>query len=752
MFLVQQPTMQWVDPQKNVPVQRGDMYFGQPNLDPKVVANRITVYYYNELGNLVELPQPIELSDSGVPVYLGKQVDIYINVNCSIRVDDKNGAEVYYVNEYTGSNEAGPLPSLRVDNLKQLATTPAAAGSQVNVTSFYSGWSASNGMPAGGGLFAWSSTIAKSLHNGVTVYAPEALAAWNGTQVDIATLLNWTGSGVGAWVRSSDELTISDCGAVLDGVAVNNLSVNKFASTFGILKIPSGVCNLQSITIDVPIRFYDGAALTVVAGEKITITNTVDSSRQFIFRGAGDYELKNDSNSGENARQVHASWFGAVVGLKQDQAPAINKAFSSFGNLRESVVDFDVGNYYLSSGVLVTRGGFVRGTGSRRTVFNALADGFDAFTTLGEACRFEGIQFEPEVPTTVRTSSWINIAHNNCVVKDVFAGRAFRSILTTGNNTEISDIGSFMDSSPPIGSSLIAVQSSNNDIHDVQLDTSSAFSQSFAVHLGANLGGSSTISGNTIERVSGTAPSVLVCVDASITGVTRTVVNSVLYNGSTGAAPDAVVKVVAGGSNNVEDLIIDGLIVSPYAQNGVLVENNGSGTIFDLSFDNVIVSGSAGVGISFVRNSGFINKVRIGSNVDVKDRLIPYNYSGANITQFKIDPMSIPNAMPSYCYDYSITDDSVAVIDLRRSVFTGWLMVSVGSSQYAVYVIRAASTPAVSAFGSPTSNMNTATTALTGTTGTDGKFTTGVTDGVLYFENRLGSTQRVNVILMTGVN
>lgn len=103
MFLIQQPLMQWDDPLQNKPVQRGKVYVGLVGLDPKIVANQIPVYYYNALGNSVTLPQPIELSDSGVPTYLGQPVEPYVTDNCSIRVDDRSGNQLYYIHEYTGT-------------------------------------------------------------------------------------------------------------------------------------------------------------------------------------------------------------------------------------------------------------------------------------------------------------------------------------------------------------------------------------------------------------------------------------------------------------------------------------------------------------------------------------------------------------------------------------------------------------------------------------------------------------------------
>lgn len=81
-----------------------------------------------------------------------------------------------------------------VASLKSLPASPQT-DTVYNVIGFYAN------TQLGGGRFIWSPTANKSTHNGVTVYAPEALQAWAGTQADIATLLNWVGVGSGVWVR-----------------------------------------------------------------------------------------------------------------------------------------------------------------------------------------------------------------------------------------------------------------------------------------------------------------------------------------------------------------------------------------------------------------------------------------------------------------------------------------------------------------------------------------------------------------------
>ena len=594
---------------------------------------------------------------------------------------------------------------------------------------------------------------------GETTYVTDTheLVTHNGSTVGGFPGGGYMPAGVGAvptTVRGKlrESISVRDFGAVGDGIASDDIAVTAMISAVGYVRFTQGNYLLATMTIAVPIFFEVGAYVTVPLASVLTINNYVESSRQWIFRGDGDFVLGHAGGTGEDARHVHASWFGAFPSssVGGDAGPNINKAFASMGNLRESVVEFDVGNYRIASAVIVTRGGYVKGQGSRRTVFNSSTDGFVLFTTSGEACRFEGIQFEPLDPFTERTSAWIEIAHNNCEIKDVFAGRAFRSFLIKGNNTLIRDVGSFFNVASSVGSSLIAVQSSSNQICDVRLNTSSGFGQQFGVHIGANLGLTGAISGNVVQGINSTAQSILVCVDAGTSAVVRTIISDVMYNGFAGTAPDSAIKVISTAANNIEDLSITNVAINAQPVNGILFEQAGSGTMFDITLDNIMVSGTTGTGIRFTQTAGFINGVRIGSGVDVRNRATPISYDGSGILNIRIDPLALSNALPAACYDFTITDNGVSQINLNRSVFTGWLLVSVGSTKYITLVVRAAASPAGTIVNT-SANMAVVTGALTGTTGIAGNFTVGVTDKIIYLENRLGSSQRVTAALLTGI-
>lgn len=126
-------------------------------------------------------------------------------------------------------NTSGPALATSVNNLidthvTHLKALPVVVNAQTdtvyNVVGFYSGTT------KGGGRFVFDATASKSLHNGVTHYSPESLIVWDGTQGNLATLLNWTGTGSGCWVRVDvREITPKMCGA--NGLTNDSLSYQK---------------------------------------------------------------------------------------------------------------------------------------------------------------------------------------------------------------------------------------------------------------------------------------------------------------------------------------------------------------------------------------------------------------------------------------------------------------------------------------------------------------------------------------------
>lgn len=128
--------------------------------------------------------------------------------------------------------DAAAVNTLLGISISHIKSLPAAANAQsntvYNVISFYDGWAAMADSPAGGGRMVWNPSLSKSNHTGGTIIAPESITAWAGTQADIATLLNWTGSGTGCWVRVFDgNHTPEMFGAVGSGTPDDTAALTK---------------------------------------------------------------------------------------------------------------------------------------------------------------------------------------------------------------------------------------------------------------------------------------------------------------------------------------------------------------------------------------------------------------------------------------------------------------------------------------------------------------------------------------------
>lgn len=597
---------------------------------------------------------------------------------------------------------------------------------------------------------ATSFTLTTGAQAGDSIEAIAGVPLANGTVADAAQI-SYTPAGGGAVARTMQEKMrehVSVADYFTSGDVSYNAAIAAMAAEHGYVRFSRGEHVVTTMTIDYPVRFDVGAYLTASAGQTITITERIESDRQWIFRGDGSYSLVQDGNSGEESKQVHASWFGSFPSptAGADQAPFIQKAINSLGNTREGVIEFDNGNYHVQSAITVNRGIAISGQGTRRTVFRIDADGFDVFTTAGEACRFNGIQFELESPLTSIAYACIKLLHNGCDVYDVSVQSCKTGVYVAANNCRVENVIANYGVSPAAGSAVVHLASgTGNRIQRIQAGTSA-----FAPNSIVRIGGAGTVSGYEIDDVSYVIPCPGVLFDASAGNILRGTIDGIVYNGSSGAAPNYIVDITNAGANIVSDVTLSGIVGAAYAVNGIRIQQSGSGTLEDIQISQCSISGSSGIGIELARSAGTMRDIFISDTVNVAERATPISYSGT-ITNVRVSPQVTPSANHAYCYSFSVADDGVAAISLNRSVFTGVAILSIGSTNFGQYVIRAATTPAITAMLTASANVNATTGVLTGTTGADAKATISVdANGMIYVENRLGSAQNAHLTLLAG--
>lgn len=113
------------------------------------------------------------------------------------------------------------------DGIKGLDDAPKIDRAAYSVAGFYAG------TEVGGGQLIYDASRDKADHNGGTVIAPEAIAAWDGTQGNLSVLLDWTGTGTGAFVRvhsiplAKQEINTSWFGALQDETTEDSLPTQK---------------------------------------------------------------------------------------------------------------------------------------------------------------------------------------------------------------------------------------------------------------------------------------------------------------------------------------------------------------------------------------------------------------------------------------------------------------------------------------------------------------------------------------------
>ncbi len=537
-------------------------------------------------------------------------------------------------------------------------------------------------------------------------------------------------------------------GAAGNGTHDDTDSVQKMVAAVGYAYFPPGRYLLSTTTIDAPVYFGAGAAVVAADNATVSFRGSIDSPRQYIFQGNGSYSLGHDTDSGENSRQIHSAWFGASPSVtpSDDQTAFIQKACNSFGNGREGVIVFDVGNYYVSSTIKVSRGIWVKGQGTRRTVFHTETDGYPIFQTIEQACRFTGLQLELS-GITKRLSPFIQLDHSTCEVDDI---RVHSAVGVVVNNTQcrVSNVGGVSAVDLGEDSALVRVMSDGCTVQNVYADTSDKGFGSLVC-----LDSSTHTVGNTlVDGVKCNMPGIPVLVKGNGNSIVNTLISNVrssVYASAAKNAP-AAVRVVNNGAAQIRAMQITGVQALSKCDYIVSIEQNGTSSTSDIHLSN-ICNANQKTGIRFKQTAGTLTHIIVSDTVDVKSAETPYEIIG-NVTDLAIAPTALGNARPPTTYDLTIGDDSVQVIHLGRSIFTGFILISSGYSHYGFYLLRAASTmPTLTKIFATDSFNAMAGVTPTGTTGTDTKITVAVNGTDVYLENRLGNTQRVSCTIFTGI-
>lgn len=201
------------NPTAGRPVSGAQIYVGEPDTDPEILANQKTVSVLKEDGLTVSVSQPVECGAGGVPLYNGSPVSLLVDGSYSIKVLDASGTQIYYVPKSTFIEDGSAL--LLADLKGITGTTDGSWRETTGRTSYSDG---------GGGTWAWDSS---DLSSEVTSDTLSGIYA--------APTSDPTGAS-GAWVRQYEGVVnVKWFGATGNGTTNDTAAINAalaYAETF----------------------------------------------------------------------------------------------------------------------------------------------------------------------------------------------------------------------------------------------------------------------------------------------------------------------------------------------------------------------------------------------------------------------------------------------------------------------------------------------------------------------------------------
>lgn len=447
----------------------------------------------------------------------------------------------------------------------------------------------------------------------------------------------------------SDKLrnvvSITDFGAVPDGVTAANTAFDAMAAVYGFVVFPTGDFLLNTRAIDVPIYFNAGAAITVATGNAVRIRSRITASpKQQIFKGAGDIFFENDNalGIGEDSRHAYAAWWGIFpVGQTVTvQTALFNKALSAFtSQSREGIFELDIGSYLIDGKVTIPRGVHFMGAGTRRTIIDVRNDGYTALESGGAAVKITGIQFEQQVGSEGYFDGiQIGLLHDTPVVEDVWVRNARVGIFvdTAATRAYISRVVGIYNQAPgsgyPVNSAVVWVRSTNSLIEDVQV-TNVVYGPNVVVLLG--LGHASAINNTIINDIGATEKSIPVKIVADTSNIANTAINNVVFFGGTGSNIDGVIDASTSGSADLLGLSMNNICSNGLAAALLKMTQASSGSTIAVTLGSGTAYSSSTRAANLTRTAGTMSRIVIAHGVAAWSATPPVLTSGT-ITNLEI--------------------------------------------------------------------------------------------------------------------
>ena len=444
----------------------------------------------------------------------------------------------------------------------------------------------------------------------------------------------------------------------------SNAAITSMAAAVGYVRFTSAFTITANVTFAVPVYFAPGASLG--GAFTATFSNTVTSPVQQIYRNDLTVICVQNltTGNGENARQYHVSWFGAfpsAISPTVSCEAALQRGFTAMGNTREALAQFDMGNYWMRAGCLVSRGVKFVTADRRRTVFMLDGDGFDAFTTNGVAVKIEGCNVEQPVGATARTRAFFVMNHDDCEARSIRGGYGAKTIVVNGAGCSVFDCYAVYNGAAGAGSSVVELNDGANwfTLDGCDLRSSPAGPEAI-VRVNSTAG---TLLGLTIRGLKAFTNTVPVILNASGTGV----IQGFLIDGGQfdGAASTALVRTITSGSGQIRVGQITNLVGGSGAECALDIVQGGN-SVRDILLSGVTLGGPGSV-VRTATTAGAISGINvIGVNALARSKI-----SGpvAGITFLDADPNVSMITPYQFGARGDYTTDDTAAIDAWLAYF-----------------------------------------------------------------------------------
>jgi hypothetical protein len=546
-----------------------------------------------------------------------------------------------------------------------------------------------------------------------------------------------------------ERLTVKDFGAVCDGITNDNAAVALMASSVGYVVFPRGDCLLTTTTISVPVFFLENGAITGVGGQIITFQNRIVAPKQHIFKGSCTIIFNINDPTGEDSKSSHIAWWG-VFPRGQDTTTVtaeINRALDAYeGETREGIVEFDNGSYRIDGTITIPRGVWIKGSGTRRTIFDLVGSGYTAFQSGGSAIRISGIQFEQPIGSEAYFDGiQIDLQHDTPVVEDVRIWNAKIGV-NIGPNASAAVLRDVIGNYPnepgggyPAGSALIMVHGDRASIDNARI-VGSTFGPESVVNIGQ--GSSSAVTNTGIVNIQTNEKSIPVKIVADTNDVLNVNINGVLYFGDVANNIPACVDIVTSGTASVQNVLASNVLSNSISASLLRISQGSSGLTDTIVLSSGAAYTSSTKAADLTRTAGTLSNIIIGGAVNAVKSATPITKSGS------MSNIIVPAFMDNTTGTITIADDAVG--SFTPPVTGGrFEIVNMGSggvfpnvAHTGCIAFDVGGTPAIEKQSSGGANLIALGTAVpTGTTGIDGNTNiASVSDGKIYIENRSGGS------------